>query len=746
MRITLLLAVAFLLVACSQPPPPTPTVDLGATVQAAVEKALPTATDTPEPDFQATVHAGIAGTMEVLARTPSPTPILQPTATPVPPPTPTPTPVPTDTPTPTPTDTATPIPTNTLTPTFTPTSTPTYTPTATYTPVPTATPVPTDTPTPTETPTPIPTDTPTPLPTATPVPTDTPTPSPTPIPTPIISHTPIVLATAEQTDTPTPTATPQPETSLDLVDVVEQARAGVVRIEGPTSSGSGFVVDAEGYILTNEHVINGQARLTVVFDDGTRLSARLISSDAARDIALLKVTPSRTLTVLPFATQVREGEEVVALGYPLNLGGSMTVTKGIVSALRTVRGVARIQTDAAINPGNSGGPLLNVKGEVVGMSTSRVEESTSGRPVEGIGFAIKFDVLNSRLTAMKSDQSSQPTPVPTTRAIATQTPGYVFGPESGSIAHDTDDEQFAGYRSNVSLSDGVIEASFYNPYSRSVGGWSSGFIIRNSRFNFLHSVIIDSRGAWYHFLRTGDVDTTQRLAGEFSSHIDTRPGGSNHIRIIALGDEGWLFINGAFVIELDLSGLTARGGVDAVTNLFTGDGVAGYSTRFEDFSIRRLRGVYGPRDGTADNRVANVSFSDGVIEAEFLNPFSMQGVTGPYISLQFRQRTVGGLEQHYVLMNVSDGSWLHDLYTGGQQLDGGQGYSNHTATTSGGSNHIRIIALGDEGWFFINGEFVNELDLSGLTSAGSVQVSGVYSHSTGAEWMRFEDFAIWSAD
>ena len=193
-------------------------------------------------------------------------------------------------------------------------------------------------------------------------------------------------------------------------------------------------------------------------------------------------------------------------------------------------------------------------------------------------------------------------------------------------------------------------------------------------------------------------------------------------------------------------GLTAVGGLSAATNLITSDGIAGYSTRFEDFSIRRLRGVYGPRDGTADNRVASVSLSDGVIEAEFLNPFSMQGVTGHYISLQFRQITVGGLGQHYVLMNVSDGFWLHDLYTGGQQLDGSQGYSNYTATTSGGSNHIRIIALGDEGWFFINGVFVDELDLSGLTSAGSVQLSGVYSHSTGAEWMRFEDFAIWSAD
>ena len=126
----------------------------------------------------------------------------------------------------------------------------------------------------------------------------------------------------------------QSDTSLDLADVVEQARAGVVRIEGTTGSGSGFVVDPDGYILTNEHVINGQSRLTVVFDNGTRLAARVIVSDASRDIALLKVTATSTLTVLQFATSVREGEEVIALGYPLggDLRGSMTITKGIVSA------------------------------------------------------------------------------------------------------------------------------------------------------------------------------------------------------------------------------------------------------------------------------------------------------------------------------------------------------------------------------------------------------------------------------
>ena len=755
MRITLLLAVAFLLVACSQPPPPTPTPNIEATVQAAVEKALTTATDTPEPDFQATVHAGIAGTMEVLARTPSPTPIPQPTATPIPPPTPTPTPLPTHTPTPIPTDTPTPIPTNTPTPTFT--STPTHTPTATHTPLPTATPVPTDTPTPipTDTPTPIPTDTPTPLPTATPVPTDTPTLTPTAIPTPIISHTPIVLPTSAPTNTPTPTATPQPNTSLDLADVVEQARAGVVRIEGTTSSGSGFVVDADGYILTNEHVINGQPRLTVVFDNGARLTARVIASDAPRDIALLKVTPAGTLTALPLATSARVGEEVVALGHPLNLGASMSVTDGIISAFRTIDGVSSIQTSAPINPGNSGGPLLNLKGEVVGMNTS-VQREIQGEDysAQGIGFAIKFDVLSSRLTAMKSGQSSHPTPIPTPGVVATQSLGYVFGPESGSIDHDPDDGFVDVHRSNVSLSDGIIEARFHNPYSTREGSWSSGFLFRSGRDNTFHVVVVSSNGAWYHYLRTGDVDTEQDLAAEFSNHIDTTRYGNNHIRIIANGSEGWLFINGELAGKLDLSGLTGTGRVSAVGSYFQGHGIAGQSTRFEDFTIRRLAKVYGPRHGDLthnpddefiEEHEASVSLTDGIIEAQFTNPYA--GFQGDWSNgFLFR----GDYDVFHAVIIEEDRWWHHRLRLGDADntREIAAQHPDWISTALSGYNHIRIIALGDEGWLFINDIYIDKLDLSGLTGSGQVSAVTNYFTSDGITGYstRFEDFTIWSAD
>ena len=203
-----------------------------------------------------------------------------------------------------------------------------------------------------------------------------------------------------------PSPTPLSDALHSIANIVESTRDGVVRIAGTTGSGSGFVVDSAGYILTNEHVIDGAGLLTVIFDDGTRVAPRVVALDSVRDIALLKVESTRRLTALPFATEAREGEEVVALGYPLDLAERLTVTRGIVSAFRNYEGRALVQTDAATNPGNSGGPLLNLKGEVIGMNTF-VRREIQGRDydAQGIGFAIRYDVLSSRLALMMSGAS-----------------------------------------------------------------------------------------------------------------------------------------------------------------------------------------------------------------------------------------------------------------------------------------------------------------------------------------------------
>ena len=133
--------------------------------------------------------------------------------------------------------------------------------------------------------------------------------------------------------------------------MIEKARVGVVRIQGSAGAGSGFIIDPAGHILTNEHVIADEDKLIVIFDDGATSTTRVVGADPERDIALLKVEAASPLTALPLAARMREGEEVVALGYPLHLRDGITVTTGIISAFRVSPVVAYVQTDAAINPG-----------------------------------------------------------------------------------------------------------------------------------------------------------------------------------------------------------------------------------------------------------------------------------------------------------------------------------------------------------------------------------------------------------
>ena len=182
-----------------------------------------------------------------------------------------------------------------------------------------------------------------------------------------------------------------------FAQLVGRVRASVVRIEGSSGSGSGFIVSPQGHVLTNAHVIDKAAWLNVVFPDGRRSTPTIVASDSAQDIALLIVETGRTLPALPLGRSVRQGEEVLALGFPMGLEGDMTATKGIISALRTSRGASYVQTDAALNPGNSGGPLVNTRGEVVGMNTS-VFRGPEGIPAaEGIGFAIGAETLSNYL-------------------------------------------------------------------------------------------------------------------------------------------------------------------------------------------------------------------------------------------------------------------------------------------------------------------------------------------------------------
>ena len=216
---------------------------------------------------------------------------------------------------------------------------------------------------------------------------------------------------AVQTANPTGQTLVIETTEIDttITQVVQQVGPAVVTVVGTipgqatffgrtadqTVSGSGVFISPEGYVLTNNHVVEGASSLEIILSDGSRHAAELVGTDIYADLAVLKTgqTPP-AVAVLGNSDVIKPGETVIAIGSPL---GDFTnsVTAGVISAtgraIDTGRGYqieGLVQTDAAINEGNSGGPLVNLAGQVVGINTLVVRSSGSGTVAEGLGFAI----------------------------------------------------------------------------------------------------------------------------------------------------------------------------------------------------------------------------------------------------------------------------------------------------------------------------------------------------------------------
>jgi S1-C subfamily serine protease len=212
----------------------------------------------------------------------------------------------------------------------------------------------------------------------------------------------------------------------DLVALYAQLNPGVVAIQAVgangVSTGTGFVFDSSGTIVTNQHVVSGADQIEVDFSSGAKIWAELVGTEANTDLAVLQVDLDPTqLVPLPLgdSSQVQVGQFVVAIGNPFGLAGTMTV--GIVSGLGRTLDSERsapgggffssgdmIQTDAAINPGNSGGPLVNLAGEVVGVTRAIRTESftvTGDAANSGVGFAIPINLVRRVITGLIEDGS-----------------------------------------------------------------------------------------------------------------------------------------------------------------------------------------------------------------------------------------------------------------------------------------------------------------------------------------------------
>ena len=219
----------------------------------------------------------------------------------------------------------------------------------------------------------------------------------------VVEAEPIPNAPPDDLAPPAPSE-PAPDAALlSLEDVISEVMPAVVTVQTASSKGSGFFVTLDT-VLTNVHVVGTNSTVTIVRANGMTTTARVQSTEPAFDVAVLKVAAvlsNQTVIPLGSASNIRLGEEVIAIGTPLGFLQN-TVSRGIVSGMREVRGATLVQTDAAINPGNSGGPLIDRHGMVIGIVTSAYLNSN------GLAFAVSVEHLRAALAGQPAPGALPP--------------------------------------------------------------------------------------------------------------------------------------------------------------------------------------------------------------------------------------------------------------------------------------------------------------------------------------------------
>lgn len=262
----------------------------------------------------------------------------------------------------------------------------------------------------------------------------------------------------------TPNVTP--DGSLTPAQVYAQNVKSVVAIDCTSSSGSGFVLTADGYIATNYHVVDGARSITITCSDGASYPAKKVGGDEANDIAVIKAEATGLQPAkIGRSDHLIVGDQVVAIGNPLGTLAS-TLTVGYVSAkdrLISIDGTSinMLQTDAVINPGNSGGPLFNMKGEVIGITTAKFSGTTeSGATIEGIGFAIPMDDVVGMLDDLMEKGYISGAYLGVMVVDVTQATSQAYGIPLGALVTEVD-AGFCAQKAGIRAQDVIVNVGGY---------------------------------------------------------------------------------------------------------------------------------------------------------------------------------------------------------------------------------------------------------------------------------------------
>ena len=531
----------------------------------------------------------------------------------------------------------------------------------------------------------------------------------------------------------------------------------MVKIVTDRSTGSGVIyeVDARSgaaLILTNRHVIEGASRISAVVTDTVRYDATLRGFDGDADLAVLRICCNTGLSSAQIVKSgsVAIGDRVYALGYPLGVN-SIRATEGIVSASEysAVYGAYIIQTDAALNPGNSGGPLIRSDGLVVGINTARREQSDSGRPVEGTGYAIAARTVLTRLPELERGTTTvlpTPTVIPVQRATPRPSDQFrQFQLADGEMPHEDD-----GTIEQQTVSDGVrnfwISVDFEVPYSAGVGDWNFGFIFRNSGDGNLSNVALTQDSMYFHYLRVGG-DSRSVKSGPVSN-LKLSAGSVNKLTLFVIEDRGWLVVNSEYVADLDISGSQFQGWLTIATGLFANSEVPGYSTRFSNVLGVEIGLLSGPESGQLTKsgtriagQFASLDTATGYTRASFKVPINNdQWSTG----ILFRTEQ----ENDYLIFVVTAaGQWSvqHATFSGDdwQQLE--SGHSDAIDFNDPVVNELELFFVGSVAMMYVNDVLLGTADISSVNTSGDVAVAyGIYADDAQST-ADFENFEVWGS-
>lgn len=459
---------------------------------------------------------------------------------------------------------------------------------------------------------------------------------------------------------------------------------------------------------------------------------------------------------------------VVALLVVLCIGGVIFVVSSLADGdfalfggdpTSTPRGRSDDEEVVEVDEEATAQALAAIETEEAASATPEVIEPT---PTEAVATAVPSptdvpavatpDVVATRQSAEATREAianatgtaeaiaNPPTPRPTSDLAA------IYGPFSGSMVHD-DDEFIETAYADPTPADFVMRVEMVNPYGPATGSWDFGLIFRQGDVDEEMRLVVRSDGLWNlndrspgadNFLQEGEVD-----------FLDASEGGSNLFEIIAIGEQGYFFLNDQFVAALDLSTHPGGGNIALGTGFYGSNELVGQETRYNNFNLYSVTPAYGPNSGqlvhVIDDLIkletAEVDVLNFMAEVTFVNPFAAS-VNGWDYGFSFR--TNGSYK--YWLVVASEGNWaLADRQgSADNEITVAEGDLDLLNLGDGETNTLRVIALGDRGYFFVNGEFVDSLDLSSNMDSGEVEAMTAYyfDHEIEGEATGFVDFTV----